>query len=145
MRLINEAFLAERPFIEGDRVDRAGVLKYLDTGKFLLLEQNGALAGCVYVERRGDRMYLGLLSVAGAEQGKGLGSKLMDAAEKFAANEGCVAMDLRVISERSDLRPFYERLGYSAIATEAVAASIPVKVPFQFVVMSKPLVSREKT
>jgi len=144
MRLINEAFLAERAFIEGDRVDRAGVLKYLGTGKFLLLEQNGALVGCAYVERHGDHMYLGLLSVLGAEQGKGLGSKLMDAAEKFAAKEGCVAMDLRVISERSDLRPFYERLGYSAIAREAVAASIPVKVPFHFVVMSKPLVSREK-
>ncbi|MBS1840902.1 MAG: GNAT family N-acetyltransferase [Acidobacteria bacterium] len=138
-RLINEAFLAERPFVEGDRVDHAGVLKYLATGKFLLLERNQSLIGCVYLERRGDHMYLGLLSVASSEQGKGWGRKLMDAAERYAAKEGCVAIDLRVISERADIRPFYERLGYAAVAVEAVATAIPVKVPFHFVVMSKPI------
>jgi hypothetical protein len=33
------------------------------TGTFLLLEDGPATLGCVYVEKRGDRGYLGLLSI----------------------------------------------------------------------------------
>ncbi len=118
MWLINEAFAVERPFIEGDRVDRVGVLQYMCAGKFLLLEEANSLVGCVYLEKRGDRMYLGLLSVAAPRQGKGLGRKLMDAAEEFAVREGCIAMDLRVISTRTDIQQFYERFGYSVVGKE---------------------------
>src|SRR5262249_23826170 len=61
--LINAAFEIERPLIGRDRIDRAGTLQYLDSGQFLLLEEGDALIGCVYLEKRADRMYLGLLIV----------------------------------------------------------------------------------
>src|SRR5215468_5202291 len=91
-RLINAAFEVERLFIAGDRIDRNGALKYLSTGQFLLLEEANALVGCVYLEKHDDHMYLGLLSIDPVLQGNGLGRRLMDAAEEFAINAGCVAM-----------------------------------------------------
>src|SRR6266851_10033916 len=61
--LINAAFRVELPFIEGDRTNPDGVRAYIEKGKFLLAENTAGLAGCVYVEIRGDRGYLGLLGV----------------------------------------------------------------------------------
>ena len=57
-RLVNQAFQVERFFIEGDRTNPGAVRELLGKGKFLVAEQAGALAGCVYLEPRGDRCYL---------------------------------------------------------------------------------------
>jgi GNAT superfamily N-acetyltransferase len=129
----------ERPFIGADRIDREGALKYLSTGQFLLLEKAGALVGCVYLEKKADRMYLGLLSIDPSHQGKGLGRKLMTAAEEFAVKEGCVAMDLRTISPRTDIQPFYEHFGYAVTGTSPMPADISMAVPSHFVHMSRSL------
>ena len=129
----------ERPFIGGDRIDREGTLKYLSTGQFLLLEEAGTLVGCVYLEKQNDRMYLGLLSIDPKQQGKGLGRKLMAAAEEFAVNAGCIAMDLRTISPRTDIQPFYAHFGYAVTGTSPMPAEVVMAVPSHFVHMSKPL------
>src|SRR2546429_596088 len=71
-RLINAAFIVEQPFIEGDRIDPRGVRAYLEKGKFLVAEDSHGLAGCVYLELRGERGYLGLLGVEPRRQGTGL-------------------------------------------------------------------------
>src|SRR5260370_36351749 len=97
VRLINSAFRVELPYIEGDRIDAAGVRSYMAKGKFLLAEDLPALAGCVYVELRADRGYLGLLGVAPQCQGTGLGRKLMHAAENFFLEDGLVAVYLSFI------------------------------------------------
>jgi len=137
--LINAAFEVERPFIGGDRIDREGTLKYLSAGQFLLLEENTQLVGCVYLEKQTDRMYLGLLSIDPAQQGKGLGRKLMTAAEEFAMNAGSVAIDLRAISPRTDIQPFYAHLGYVVTGTSPMPPEIRMVVPSHFVHMSKSL------
>src|SRR5467141_5065453 len=111
-RLINAAFRVEQPFIEGDRINPDGVRAYLGKGKFLLAEDAAGLTGCVYVELRGDRGYLGLLGVEPRRQGTGLGRKLMDAAEKFFSTANCDAIDLRIVSARAPLSAFYRHLGY---------------------------------
>ena len=67
-RLINAAFVVEQPFIEGERIDPVGVREYMENGKFLIAEDAEGLAGCVYVELRGERGYLGLLGVTPARQ-----------------------------------------------------------------------------
>jgi len=123
-----------------DRIDRVGTLQYLDSGQFLVLEAENALIGCVYLEKRGNRMYLGLLSVDPSHQGEGLGRKLMGAAEEFAINARCVVMDLRTISPRNDIQPFYKHLGYVVIGTSPIPPDIPMTVPGNFVHMSKSLV-----
>jgi GNAT superfamily N-acetyltransferase len=111
----------------------------LSTGQFLLLAEASALVGCVYLEKRADRMYLGLLSIDPKQQGKGLGRRLMTKAEEFAINAGCVAVDLRTISPRNDIQPFYEHLGYSVTGTSPIPPEIPMAVPAHFVHMSKSL------
>src|SRR4026208_1710185 len=82
--VINAAFrIAEEFFIDGNRITQAEVEESLAKGAFLLQEVNGKLNGCVYVELRGERSYLGLLSVDPTCQQGGLGSRLMMEAEKY--------------------------------------------------------------
>jgi N-acetylglutamate synthase-like GNAT family acetyltransferase len=139
-RLINAAFVVEQVVLDGDRVDDLGVLTYMSSGTFLVAEDSGALAGCVYIETRGDRSYLGLLSVRPERQGSGLGRRLVTAAETFARESRSRAMDLRVISARGEqLLPFYQHLGYSIIRTEPFPANLVTKIPSHFILMSKPL------
>jgi len=139
VRLINAAFVVERVAIEGDRVDHLGVAKYMRTGEFILLEESTAIGGCVYVEKRGDRAYLGLLSVEPSLQGSGFGRQLVAAAERHARERGCIAMDLRVISARGELLPFYEKLGYVATHTSPMPTEAPLKIPCHFIHLSKDL------
>ncbi|HKV79890.1 MAG TPA: GNAT family N-acetyltransferase [Candidatus Sulfotelmatobacter sp.] len=74
MALINAAFRkAESFIIDLDRVDLEVVQSLLAKGEFLVADDEGALAGCVYLELRGERAYLGLLSVDPARQKAGVG------------------------------------------------------------------------
>jgi ribosomal protein S18 acetylase RimI-like enzyme len=137
VRLINSAFRVELPYIEGDRIDAAGARSYMAKGKFLVAENSTGLAGCVYVELRDDRGYLGLLGVDPQRQGTGLGRKLMDAAEHYFREAGCRAIDLRVISARTPLPDFYRHLGYLETGTAPFSPDVPVKVPCHYILMSK--------
>lgn len=136
-RLINASFVVEQPFIEGERIEPAGVREYMQKGKFLVAEDAAGLAGCVYVELRGERGYLGLLGVEPQRQGRGLGRRLMDAAENYFRAAGCQAIDLRIISPRTPLPAFYEHMGYAQTGTAPFAADVPVKVPCHYILMSK--------
>jgi GNAT superfamily N-acetyltransferase len=137
--LINSAFRVELPFIEGARTNPEGVRTYMEKGKFLLAEDSEGLAGCVYLELRGDRGYLGLLGVEPARQGTGLGRKLMDAAESYFHEARCIAVDLRIVSARTPLPAFYRHLGYLETGTAPFAPEVPVKVPCHYILMSKTL------
>jgi len=137
VHLINAAFRVELPFIEGDRIDAQGVRSYTQKGKFLIAEDAAGLAGCVYVELRGDRGYLGLLGVDPPRQGTGLGRKLMDVAEQYFREAGCRAIDLRIVSARTPLPAFYRHLGYLETGTAPFAPDVPVKVPCHYILMSK--------
>src|SRR5216683_1436948 len=135
--LINAAFRVELPFIEGDRTNPDGVRAYMEKGKFLLAEHAAGLAGCVYVEIRGDRGYLGLLGVDPQRQGTGLGRKLMNAAENYFREAGCRGIDLRIVSTRTPLPAFYRHLGYLETGTAPFSPDVPAKVPCHYILMSK--------
>lgn len=139
--LINAAFKVEAFFIERDRLTLDEARAYFANGRFLLAKENNALAGVVYVELRGDRSYLGLLSVDPTLQRSGLGRRLMAAAEEFAREMGSHHMDLSVINLRTELPPFYRKLGYSEAGTAPIHDHMKerVKQPCHFIRMSKPL------
>jgi GNAT superfamily N-acetyltransferase len=140
-RLINAAFVVEQAVFDGNRVDELGVRAYMSGGTFLLAEDSGDMAGCVYVETRNERSYLGLLSVRPARQGTGLGRQLLAAAERFARELGSHFMDLRVISARGEqLLPFYQHLGYEVVRTEPFPANLAPRVHSHYILMSKRLI-----
>lgn len=138
-KLINAAFVVERPFLEGERIDERGTRGFFEKGKFLVLEDSSGMHGCVYCELRGDRGYIGLLAVYPARQGTGLGRKLMASAEEFFRSAGCVVADLRIISQRTPLPALYRHLGYEETGTAPFAASLPLKAPGHYILMSKQL------
>lgn len=141
-RLINAAFVVEQVVFAGDRIDNPGVRAYMSRGTFLVGEDSGGLAACVYIETRHDRSYLGLLAVQVARQRTGLGRQLVAAAENLARESGSRVMDLRVISARGEqLLPFYQRLGYQFVRTEPFPPELVAKVPAHYILMSKPLIS----
>ena len=132
--LINLAFQVEKFFIAGDRIDLSQLRELQSKGEFLMTE-----GGCVYIEPRGERCYLGLLSVDPARQGGGLGRKLMRAAEQRAKDLGCAFMDLRVVNLRTELPAFYQRMGYTPDGTSEFPPDIATLQPCHFLHMSRPL------
>jgi N-acetylglutamate synthase-like GNAT family acetyltransferase len=137
--LINAAFLVEKFFIDGDRINEEEVRRLLEKGCFLAAEAEGGLAGCVYVECTGDRAYLGLLSVAQSRRRGGVGRRLVAAAEEIGRQSGCKFIDLRIVNLRTELPAYYQRLGYEETGAAPFPADVPTKVPCHFIIMSKGL------
>jgi len=138
--VINAAFAgSEGFFVEGNRIDLESVHSFLETGNFFLAESDGMILGCVYVEPRGDRAYLGLLAVDPARQNSGLGSVLMNAAEDYCRALGHSFMDIKIVNLRHELLGFYQRRGYGEAGTSPFPAHVQTKIPCHFIDMSKPL------
>ncbi len=139
--LVNEAYAVEAFFVRGPRIAEEDVRQHLESGGFLLAEEPRGLVGCVYVELRGARGYFGLLSVAPALQGRGLGRRLVAAAEERLRAAGCREVEILVVNLRRELLSFYGRLGYLEAGTEPFPESESERLtsPCHFVVMRKPL------
>jgi ribosomal protein S18 acetylase RimI-like enzyme len=137
--LVNTAFRPERFFIDADRTNPEKVRALLQEGRFLLVEQGGTLAGCVYVELRGERGYFGLLAVDPQFQRAGLGSRLISVAEEYCRAEGCQFMDLTIVNLRTELPAFYRRLGYAESGTLPFPSDQQANQPCHLVKMTKPL------
>jgi ribosomal protein S18 acetylase RimI-like enzyme len=112
-----KGWTTEAHLIDGDvRTDEADVLGVLSLPGSVFLayrDDEGALIGCVNLQRKGERIYLGMFSVSPELQGGGLGKKLMAAAEEYAKAEGVRAIYMSVISVREDLIAWYQRRGYA--------------------------------
>jgi len=139
VRLINKAFQVERFFLDQDRIASDEVRTRMNTGRFILAEEEQSLAGCVYVEPRGERAYLGLLAVDPSRQRSGLGRQLMSAAEDHARVAGCRFMDLLIVNLRLELPEYYRRLGYLEQGTAPFPEEAHPKLPCHFLKMHKAL------
>ena len=141
--LINLAFSVERFFVDRDRIDIETVRGLASKGKFILLDaaaaENATITGCVYVEIKADRVYIGLLSVDPSRQRSGTGSRLMAAAEEHGREAGCRFADLRIVNIRQELPAFYQKRGYRESGTAPFTLGIVTKLPCHFVEMTKPL------
>ena len=140
--LINRAFVVEQPFFTTERIDLAETLEHFKKGTFILAEDGSTMAGCNYVELRGESGYFGLLSIDPSYQSRGLGRKLIDQAEDFCQRGGCSRMQIRVLNHRTELPPLYEKLGYHVAGTEEVEQVPSARMPYHFIVMEKELGTR---
>jgi len=84
---------------------------------FLKCEEDNKISGCVYLEKQGRNLYLGMLSVSPKKQAAGIGKKLLYAAEAHAKSLGCSSITMNVISVRNELIAWYERHGYQKTGT----------------------------
>jgi predicted N-acetyltransferase YhbS len=138
--VINAAFkIAEGFFVDGNRISQEEVRQHLDSGVFLVAESVEGIAGCVYLEPRGERAYLGLLSVDPAIQQSGLGSRLMTAGEDYCREQGAQFMDIYIVNLREELPAFYRKRGYVENGTTPFPADVPTKQPCHFINMAKSL------
>ncbi len=80
--------------------------------RFLNLLTEIKIIGCVRLLKHGNQLYLGMFAVDPTVQNKGIGKKILMAAEQQARNQDCKSIDMTVISERTELIDWYKRNGY---------------------------------
>jgi ribosomal protein S18 acetylase RimI-like enzyme len=109
------------------------MLKYTD--------EQSQVTGCVNLQQHGDKVYLGMLSVAPQLQGAGIGKKLLQAAEEYTLQVHGKAVYMTVISVRTELINWYERYGYKDTGERKPFAEDGVSgthlQPLEFMVMEK--------
>lgn len=141
--LINAAYVVEAFFKIGDRTTVEEILGLMRKGRFIVLDLDGRMAGCVYVEVNGPVGYFGMLSIDPALQKQGLGARLMRAAETLCRQSGCTEMELQVVNLRTELVPYYRKFGYTEQGTREFSESERTTRPCHFIVMRKPLQSTD--
>lgn len=110
-----QGWTSEAHLLDGIRIDEPTFTSYLEDSGIIILKHyntDGVITACVYLEKRDNKLYLGMLTVSPPEQGKGIGKKLLTAAEHYARLLHCNAIQITVITTRAALIAWYERLGY---------------------------------
>ena len=110
-----QGWTTEADLLDGTRIDETALRELIQQPGTTVLkyEDDGALLGCVELRKVGGKLYLGMLSVKPNTQGKGIGKKLLVAAEDFARKLQCTAITMNVIDGRQELIDWYIRHGYS--------------------------------
>lgn len=107
------------------------------------VQADGRIIGCVSLLEKGNRIYLGMLTVEPSIQGGGIGKLLMKASEDFTQKLGIQIIEMTVISVRSELIAYYERRGYLQTGEKRPFPNDPKfgiqKQPLEFIVMEKSL------
>jgi predicted N-acetyltransferase YhbS len=152
-KLVNSAYRGEQSragwtheadLVEGDeRIDAATLQDMLnDENVTILMYKDGIqLLGCVYLQKKKEVMYLGMLSVLPTAQTNGIGKALMRAAEDHAKQQDCSSIIMSVISVRKELIEWYDRRGFidtgerQPFPTGAKVGR--PKQPLEFVILSK--------
>jgi ribosomal protein S18 acetylase RimI-like enzyme len=115
--LSTKGWTTEAHLIAGDvRSNEAGITNVLQQKGSVILkcsDEEEAIIGTVNLQQHGTKMYLGMFAVSPHFQGKGIGKKLLQAAEIHSRNEGCTTIYMHVISVRTELIEWYQRHGYS--------------------------------
>ena len=106
----------EADLLGGQRVDAERLADDIATpGHVVLLhEVAGQPVACVHLERTTpDGCYLGMLTTQPTLQARGLGRRMLQAAETWAATTwGTRSVHMTVIAVREELIAYYERRGY---------------------------------
>jgi GNAT superfamily N-acetyltransferase len=117
VKLINDALAKDTyPFKGKYRTDQEEIVRYLETGYFLLFELDNDLVGIIYAELRSQqRGYLGMLTVNPEMQGLGIGQQIRRAGEEFCREHGCRVVEGVTPSFKRDLTASHQRAGYRIV------------------------------
>ena len=99
------------------------------------VENDGRLAGCIFLRPETDCLYVGKLAVLPSAQGKGIGRRLLDIAEKTACDLGLPALRLETRIELVGNHSTFAAWGFAKTAEK----SHPGFVRATFIEMRKAL------
>jgi ribosomal protein S18 acetylase RimI-like enzyme len=97
-------------------------------------DDNGRITGCVYLQKRGNKLYLGMLTVSPELQAGGIGRKLLFASEEYAHSINYNTIIMTVITTRTELLNWYERRGY-----QKTGEVIPLNIPEKYGILKQPI------
>jgi ribosomal protein S18 acetylase RimI-like enzyme len=117
-RIINAAFEIEREFRQGERTSASEIRGLIERGSLLVAERDGQLIGAVEVRAAGPSGYFGMLAVDPSSRHAGVGRALVEAAEEHCRVAGCTVMTMSTGEERTELIPYYEKMGYRVTGIE---------------------------
>lgn len=139
-----KGWTTEAHLLDGLRIDEATLSHFFENPNITILKNTdaeGRITGCVYLEQRPPKFYVGMFSVSPQLQAGGIGKALLTAAEDFAKEMALHTLTMTVISSRHELISWYERRGFSWTGEtqpfhEGTRFGIP-REPITLIVMEK--------
>lgn len=109
-----KGWTTEDGLLDGTRIDEKGVLQVMTHPEttVLIYREGGEILACVELDKRADKLYLGMLTVRPDLQNRGLGKIMLQAGEEHARKKGCKVINMVVIDERAELLAWYARRGF---------------------------------
>jgi GNAT superfamily N-acetyltransferase len=110
-----QGWTTEADLLDGLRTNAEEILRLISTDDSMLLlcRAEAELIGSVHLQKQAEQVWLGMLAVRPSLQGRGIGKRLLEAAEQAAQEAWAVNKSvMSVISCRNELIEFYERRGY---------------------------------
>lgn len=139
-----KGWTTEAHILEGSRTTEAELLEIIQDKHNTILKysEHNKIIGCVLLKAKEIELYLGMLTVSPELQNSGIGKKLLQQAEVFAAELGLSKIVMTVISVREELISWYKRNGY---VDTGVREPFPVsevfnpttQEPLEFMVLEK--------
>lgn len=132
-----KGWTTEAHLIDGQRIGIPELTEQMTDPSAVILkntDDNGKITGCVYLQKRGEKLYLGMLTVSPLLQAKGLGRQLIAAAEDHARSIGLHIITMTVITTRTELLEWYYRRGFKRLDE-----IIPLVISEKFGVLKQPV------
>ncbi len=110
-----KGWTTEADLLDGIRTDANTLLDQINqSGQKIIKasDESHHIIGCVSLQEKKDKLYLGMLTVKPDIQTTGIGKKLLSAAEDYAKKNNIFCIEMTVISVRQELIAWYQRRGY---------------------------------
>lgn len=141
-----QGWTTEADLLGGARVTEASLLKDIanpDINIYKYRNAGNLLEGCVLLQKKADKLYVGMLTVSPGLQNKGIGKVLLQHANQVAKEQCCSALTMTVITLRTELIAWYQRHGYQQTG-ELIPFNIPgnevlIDEPLYFMILEKPV------
>jgi GNAT superfamily N-acetyltransferase len=137
--LTNAIFRGGNQFSLSDFASAAEVEQLMTKGTFLLAENHNGIVGCAYLEPRMGASRLELLAVSPSERRTGIGSQLLETAERISRSLRCMFIHVQVVNLNWETVTFCRRRGYIDFALEPLCVKQPLSPHCHIVRMSKKL------
>ena len=126
--MINKVYLESEAKIWLDghqRITPERMTEVVADGELLVAEKDNQIAGCIHLEQKSDKVYRFKMLVANPKfKGTGIGSILVNYAEKVAIIRGAKKMQLEllvptdfILDDKVFLESWYTRIGYKKTKT----------------------------